>query len=529
MQKTAKIRKLAHNGVLVPAYGPQGFAIGYDGRKIKLTPDQEEMAVSWARKLGTDYVKDPVFARNFARDFSKALGLEKEARMDDFDFSRITQWLEKEKTRKEKMPREEKRALAEAREKIRETNREKYGYAVLNGEKVEIANYMVEPPSIFMGRGKHPLRGRWKPSVEYEDITLNLSEDAPTPKLPAGRKWSGRVFDPTALWVARWRDKLADKMKYVWISETARPRQEREMEKFNTALKLQDRIEDVRRYILQNLNSKDMLRRKVATVAYLIDALKLRVGDEKEKDEADTVGATTLRGAHVKINSGGKVNFDFLGKDSVRWTKTVELPPQVVHNLKSLIKGPRDMIFNGVRSNLVNSFLNEAMPGLTAKVFRTYHATKIVSDYLSQNNVSPSDPEIKKKFVATSANLRAAIACNHKRKLPKSWESSMEKKTMRLKSLEEKLRELRDMPKTMARLKRMKRLRAEIKSAKLKLEMASMTKNYNLVTSLKSYIDPRVYAIWAKKNSYDWKQVYPKSLQRKLLWVEEDFGKCQSD
>jgi DNA topoisomerase-1 len=256
----------------------------------------------------------------------------------------------------------------------------------------------------------------------------------------------------------------------------------------------------------------------------LIDALKLRVGDEKETDEADTIGATTLRGSHVKIDMDGKVRFDFLGKDSVRWVKTAEFPLQVTENLESFIRGPRDMIFEGVRSELVNSFLNEAMPGLTAKVFRTYHATKIVSDYLSTRQVLASDSEIIKKSVATMANLQAAIACNHKRKLPPSWQNSMAKKEERLRQLEAKLKELRGMPKTKKRAKRMKSLRDTIKTMKLKLELARTTKNYNLSTSLKSYIDPRVYAIWAKKSAYDWKQIYPKSLQRKLLWVEEAFG-----
>jgi DNA topoisomerase-1 len=518
-----KIKQLIHTGVLIPEYGAQGFSIKHEGKTITLTPDQEEMAVAWVRKLGTDYVKDPVFSKNFFRDFSKSLGLEKPASEREFDFAKIQQWVEKERSLKERMPREEKKKLTEERKRAREKNKERYGYATINGEKIEIGNYMIEPPCIFMGRGKHPLRGSWKSRVDYENITLNLSEDAPMPKPPHGKEWGGRVFDNTALWVARWRDKLTDKMKYIWISETAMLRQKREIEKFNAALNLQGHIEEVRKFIRQNLNTKDILRRKVATVAYLIDALKLRVGDEKEKDETDTVGATTLRGSHIKIDSDGRLKFDFLGKDSVRWTKTVELPPQVVDNLRSFVKGPRDMVFDGVRSDLVNEFLNEAMPGLTAKVFRTYHATKIVSDYLSSQRVSPPDPEFKKKFVATAANLQAAIACNHKRKLPKNWDGSMAKKDERLKKLETKLKELKKLPSTKNRRKRIKSLRGKIKEAKMKLELARITRNYNLGTSLKSYIDPRVYAIWAKKNAYDWKQVYPKSLQRKLSWVEESF------
>ncbi len=56
-----------------------------------------------------------------------------------------------------------------------------------------------------------------------------------------------------------------------------------------------DGTEEVRAHIESALSDPDPKRRMVATACYLIDALGLRVGDEKDPDEADTVGATTLR------------------------------------------------------------------------------------------------------------------------------------------------------------------------------------------------------------------------------------------
>jgi DNA topoisomerase-1 len=75
----------------------------------------------------------------------------------------------------------------------------------------------------------------------------------------------------------------------------------------------------------------------VATACYLIDALCLRVGDEKDEDEADTVGATTLRPEHVTLHPDGTAEFHFLGKDSVEWHKTIKLPPVVLQNLEQLL------------------------------------------------------------------------------------------------------------------------------------------------------------------------------------------------
>ena len=513
-----KIERLKHNGVLVPIYESQGFTIGYRGKRIKLTPEQEEMAVAWVKKLGTDYVKDPVFARNFAGDFSKALGLETPAKMEDFDFSEVIRWVEAEQAKREAMSREDKKKLAEVRKKVREENKQKYGYAEVNGEVIEIGGYTVEPPCIFMGRGKHPLRGRWKPGASYEDIILNLSPDAPTPKPPSGGHWKERVFDPHAVWIAKWQDKLGGNLKYLWIADTARFKQEREIEKFNKARELEGVVERVWKYIEVNLASEDIAQRKVATVSYLIDNLKLRVGDEKDKDEADTVGAVTLRGSHVKIDSG-LVKFDFLGKDSVRWRGTIKPPTQVVDNLKSFIERPRAPIFSGVRSEHVNDFLGQVMPGLTAKVFRTYHASKVVREYLAGSKVRPEDQDFEKNYVAKLANLEAAITCHHKRKLPKNWKESLGKKVDRLKALEAKLMEVKESPRSRARARRVKSLRRRMRAAGLKVKLTRATRDYNLGTSLKSYIDPRLYVGWAKEVSYDWKKIYPKALQQKFAWA----------
>ena len=37
-----------------------------------------------------------------------------------------------------------------------------FGYALVDGVKQKIGNYMVELPGLFRGRGKHPKTGRIK-------------------------------------------------------------------------------------------------------------------------------------------------------------------------------------------------------------------------------------------------------------------------------------------------------------------------------------------------------------------------------
>ena len=248
----------------------------------------------------------------------------------------------------------------------------------------------------------------------------------------------------------------------------------------------------------------DVKTKKIATVAYLIDRIGMRVGDEKDEDEADTVGATTLRVEHVKILPNS-VEFDFLGKDSVRWVKTIpEAEPILLENLRRFTKGkkPEDEIFDVVTSSMVNRFLSDIVPELSAKVFRTFHATKAAEVSLLAKDVRQAD-DLEKLYFAKEANLRAAEFCNHKRTPPKNWDEALRKK-------EEKLAEYRAKGKE-----------AMVKKMEMNVEFTKKTKEYNLNTSLKNYIDPRTYKSWCDYVSFDWDKLYTTSLQKKFSWVEK--------
>lgn len=347
------------------------------------------------------------------------------------------------------------------------------------------------------------MRGRWKRGSSKSEIVLNLSPDAPRPP----GEWKELVWHPNYMWIAKWSDKLRGKEKYVWLADSSPIKQQKDIEKFNKAIELSKRIEDVREHIASNLDVEDVTRRKIATVCYLIDVLKLRVGDEKDRDEADTVGATTLRPEHVKFGKNGVVAFDFLGKDAVRWQKRIRLPAKVISNIQEFMESANSSIFEGVGSQNVSLFLDEVVPGVSSKVFRTYHASNVVAAFLNSSGITKADPEYEKKHVATMANLEAAIICNHKRKPPKNWKESLAKKRERLKKLKAKS--------TPSAKKRAKILEYKIKAVR-------ETKDYNLRTSLKSYIDPRIYYRWGKKAEFDWKLYYPEALQKKFSWVERE-------
>jgi len=166
----------------------------------------------------------------------------------------------------------------------------------------------------------------------------------------------------------------------------------------------------------------------------------MRVGDEKDPDEADTVGATTLRKEHIKITAD-TIEFDFLGKDSVRWQETVVAEghdKQFHENLKKIIekKKPKEEIFEDITSRHVNQYYSGIVKGLTAKVFRTYLATEVVKKYLVKyDNIKGKTPN-EKLYHAKLANLEAAMMCNHKRTIPKTYELTLQKKRDSIKKLE---------------------------------------------------------------------------------------------
>jgi DNA topoisomerase-1 len=391
------MKSLIHNGIIVlqPPDFPD-FDIIIRGNLVSLNLLQSEMAVAWVKKLGTPYVEDPVFVKNFITDFSKALGIKPILNIEEVDFSSVISFVEEKRARKEAMTKEERKAAREERKEQREALKERYGYAIVDGVRMELANYQTEPSGIFMGRGKHPLRGRWKQGAKYSDITLNHS---PAEQYPKGN-WKKIIWAPDTMWIAKWTDELTGKSKYVWLHDSSPIKQEREAEKFNKALKLENHIDEIRTHIMEGLHSDKPKRRMVAAACYLIDRLSLRVGDEKNPDEADTVGATTLRVEHLTFKNG-LIIFDFLGKDSVPWHKELETVSDVYVVFKELYDNAQErvasfksrkhkttradplktaQIFSSVGSTHVNRFLSEVRPDLTAKVFRTYEASIIMRE-----------------------------------------------------------------------------------------------------------------------------------------------------
>jgi DNA topoisomerase-1 len=533
----ARWKTLEHKGVAFPPeYQPRGITVTIKGEKLALNRDQEELIYSWAKKKDTHYVQDPVFQENFMGDLRKLLPEKyRSIKITDIDFSSANRLADEEKKIKEQdkerirnLPKEEKKKISQAKKAEKERMKAMYGKAVLDGTEVDIANWLVEPPGLFMGRGQHPMRGKWKPRVKPQDVTLNMGENAPVPE----GTWHEIVHDHSSTWLATWMENLTGKRKYVWLHDSSALRQDNDKAKYDKAQKLSLQFDKVQREIIRHMMKGSD---KTAAVAYLIFRLAMRVGDEKDPDEADTVGASTLRVEHIKFpqaNGRQQIEFNFLGKDSVPWQKTLEINSDdtkaLYENMKKFMQGkkPGDQIFDGMNSRKVNAFLQTIMPGLTAKVFRTYIATKDVQEALSVAKVESSSSEAQKIYVAKMANLKAAITCNHKKgvdpknpaakKAIEKFDESVAKKKEAIAKVKADIAARKWKTEVQE-----KRLKERLEKLEVQLKLQQETRDYSIGTSLRNYIDPRVMKAWLNFVDLDWTKVYTATLQRKFKWVED--------
>ena len=109
---------------------------------------------------------------------------------------------------------------------------------------------------------------------------------------------------------------------------------------------------------------------------------------------------------HIKIKNNN-INLNFVGKDSIIFDKTFKCKyPIVITYLEATCKSKTssDDLFHLITSTSLNVYLNTIVKDLTAKVFRTCHASSMYDKLLHQ---SKSIEEFK------SANSKVAILCNH--------------------------------------------------------------------------------------------------------------------
>lgn len=436
-------RQLEHSGIYFPdSYVPHNIPLEYDGNEVQLTPEQEEIASFYAAmpddgpQLGNPKTRT-VFQKNFMNDFKEVLGPGQVVKKFSLcNFGRIRAHLDREKELKKAASNEEKAA----KKKDKDAIALKYGFALIDGRIEKMGNYNMEPPGLFRGRGEHPRTGALKTRTYPESVSLNISEDAAVPicHMP-GHAWKRVQHDPTVTWLCNWSENVQNQSKYVMLAASSSFKGKSDMEKYDKAIELKGCIGKIRADYTAKIKSSDRLKRELGTAMWVIDVLALRVGGEKNEDEADTVGCCSLRVEHLKFSPVGgshEIELEFLGKDSMLFKQNInfaeerfgELGKLVYSRLKSFCAGkPQDgQVFNEINPTVLNKHLSSLMRGLSAKVFRTYNASVTLEDEL------PSPQEIadlsyqEKLQRYNDANRQVAILCNHQKTVSKATETMFE-------------------------------------------------------------------------------------------------------
>jgi DNA topoisomerase IB len=178
-------------------------------------------------------------------------------------------------------------------------------------------------------------------------------------------------------------------------------------EKFNFANKFSKNLKSFRSKYEKDFNNSNCNVKDTILCVYLIDRFLLRVGNNP--DYSDTSGCCTLRKNNFILNNQN-ITINFVGKDSIPYTRTLKINDPFYSYIKYKLNSVsnNDYVFN-TNPDIVNRYLHRLYPGLTAKVFRTCHANRIMTLELNK-----TDKTITPKQKLKTAFIKVAIACNHK-------------------------------------------------------------------------------------------------------------------
>ncbi|KAL5021568.1 hypothetical protein ScPMuIL_000723 [Solemya velum] len=541
---------LEHKGpVLAPDYEPlpDHVRFYYDGKEMKLSPNTEEVATFYGRMLDHDYTSKDIFNDNFFKDWRKVMTPKEKEILKDLKkckFNEINDYFKQQSEERKNRTKEQKLKLKTQNEEMMK----EYGFCIMDGHKEKIGNFKIEPPGLFRGRGDHPKQGMLKTRTMPEDVIINCSKDSKIPQPPEGHKWKEVRHDNKVTWLACWNENIQGSTKYVMLNAASRLKGEKDWNKYEIARKLHKCVDKIRAQYREDWKSKEMRKRQRAVALYFIDKLALRAGNEKEEGEtADTVGCCSLRVEHLKLHNefNGKecvVEFDFLGKDSIRYYNAIPVEKRVYKNLQLFMdnKQPGDDLFDRLNTAILNKHLSDLMEGLTAKVFRTYNASRTLQEQLDV--LTQEDDSVPAKLLSYNrANRAVAVLCNHQRAVPKNFDKQMENLQVKIDAKKEVIREAK---------KQVKRAKSDYKSAKTdrakmvyekkkkmqqrleeqltKLEVQATDKDENkeiaLGTSKLNYLDPRISVAWCKKWEVPIEKIYNKTQRDKFRWAIDMVG-----
>ena len=544
-QKVAWIKEFCHHGVVFyaitshkipfPVTGVQGLTeLAYP---TNLSQQDEFLLTMYANKKVSEekgnnikHTNDPVFNKNYFLSLKKeatSSALKKIKSLDQIDFSKAIQYIKDHKP--------PKKTKENKLEKQRTDNY--YSWVNVDGIKQKITGYSMDIPGLFIGR-KSPNRGKIKKLYTPDDVIINidknciiplppsLTDNKNIPRNPGTIPWKRIVNDNTVEFFAKYFDPITGKLKYKYINNESLIAAKKDYLKFEKARKLTFIIDKIRKENNKKLESKNKKEQELAVVLWLIDKAAIRVGGTqkektKEAESADVVGATTLRREHIKLLGNDTIFLSFFGKDNVPYENEIKVTPRVYAILKKLITGksPDAKLFD-VNARDINEYLKSFDKSLSAKVFRTYHASKTFEDQLKSKNIDKNSSLEDKLVAYTEANIDVAILCNHKKGLQVNLTDKKDKLVTDIDKTKKDLKAAKKEKNNSA----VTRLTKKLARLEARLGLQEYGGEVTCTTSKANYIDPRILVSWSDRMGVPITKIYTKTLQNKYDWAIKTTG-----
>ncbi len=199
-------------------------------------------------------------------------------------------------------------------------------------------------------------------------------------------------------------------------------RARRDQSKFTRVAEAATMLPSARRQVSADLDLPAMpLERAAATAVRLLDVGYFRIGNDAYTDAHGSFGLTTLERQHVRRRHDSLV-FAFVGKSGVSHSIEVD-DPQALAALEVMRrrtddsarllawKGPSG--WSPLSSADVNSYLSELFGGtVTAKDFRTWHATVIAAEVLASTDETGASQASRARAIRQATREVAAYLGN---------------------------------------------------------------------------------------------------------------------
>jgi DNA topoisomerase IB len=193
-------------------------------------------------------------------------------------------------------------------------------------------------------------------------------------------------------------------------------RVKRDKLKFDRVLQAAEKLPAARRAITRDLGLEGMpLERADAVAVRLLDLGYFRIGSDIYADSNGSFGLTTLEKRHVR-RKGDVLHFRFVGKSGVEHSIEID-DPDVLAALDSLrrrrggterlLAYQLERVWKDLDGSAVNTYLGSLMEDLTAKDFRTWHATVLAAAALAATD-EPGDTKRSRQRAVKAAVLEVS-------------------------------------------------------------------------------------------------------------------------